>query len=83
MTREEEAAAVDAWKLDRYAELGFDENASVLLLLWDTDPHEAERLMRRDGKPTDCSIVTALRILRPLDEVRDRVVDPELYSVKV
>lgn len=67
MTMLSEEERVELWKLDQFFRMGFDGDAISALLFWNADPHEAHRLLFRDGAPTTCTHEQALRILRPLD----------------
>lgn len=57
---------VELWKLEQFVRMEFDGDAVSALLFWDADPHEAHRLLFRDGARTECTHEQALRILRPL-----------------
>lgn len=56
---------VEVWNLDYFMRLGFSGPATVLLQGWGIDPHDAERLLYRDGVRTKCSYELALEILKP------------------
>jgi hypothetical protein len=64
----EEEQRIASWKRECFAALGFGETAIVALLQWNTDPHDAESLLMRDGERTSCTHAQALRILQP-DEI--------------
>lgn len=81
MSAEQEAERIERWHIDQFFGLGFEWGQVSTLVSWGCDPHEAERLMRRDGKPTACTPEQALRILQPLDDVAVLVADSELALV--
>lgn len=68
MTSEQEAAAIERWRIQCFSDLDFDWGEVQTLLAWDVDPHDAQHLMRRDGNPTTCTTEQALRILQPVDD---------------
>lgn len=68
MTSEQENVLVERWHIERFLALDFDWGQVQMLLAWGTEPHAADRLMRRDGKPTSCTPELALRILQPEDD---------------
>lgn len=68
MTSNEEER-IESWHIERFIDLGFDWSAVSNLIAWKVDPHDVDKLMRRDGKPTSCTHELALRILQPDDDV--------------
>lgn len=78
MTAEEEGQRIERWHTERFIELGFDFSEREMLLAWKIDPHDAEKLLRRNGQPTSCTTAQALRILQPLDDIIVLTAEPEL-----
>lgn len=73
----DEDLRIEAWRVGQFDRMGFDGGAILLLQVWETDLHEAARLMIRDGKRTTCTVNQALRILQPLDDVAVMLPVPE------
>lgn len=65
MDAEAEAQRIELWHLDFFLRLGFSGDQISVLLSWRVDPHDALRLLYRDGERTVCTHEQAMRILAP------------------
>lgn len=57
---------IEVWNIQFFIDLGFSGDAATLLVDWKVDPHEARRLLFREGVRTKCTHELALEILHPV-----------------
>ena len=57
---------IEAWNTEMFLRLDFSGEDAVMLVEWGVDPHDAEKLLFRDGERTSCTHELAMEILSPL-----------------
>lgn len=60
---------VEAWNTQMFLDMEFNGEQAIALVEWGVDPHDARKLLYRNGERTSCSIELALEILSPVSDL--------------